>query len=308
MICRRCGMESSATDKCEWCKKPMLPPGGAISAKAKEELIKAKEAAAKAPEEQQQAAPPESRETADEAMVRRPESKPPPPPPEFHASGLLTLGADLASEEEASAETPNYIAGKESSNEEILRPLGAQATPAQGEEAKDTPLYIGDDESVLRPIERPAGKDGARYFIDSTGRKRRMADSTPEIPDKVRLLRGAMQGAIFSLALALIEFVVLHKMPMRFIVIPIAGYESFSGAILYGVLAAVFYGFMFSAVLVQFRKGPVVGFLAGAFLLGWLAMLNEGSGNMPWSMINGAVCGILCGRSSVKGLKRVVTV
>jgi len=308
MICRRCGMESSTTTTCEWCKKPMLPPGGAISAKAKEELIKAKEEAAKAPEEQQQVAPPESRETADEAMVRRPESKPPPPPPEVHASGLLTLGANLAAEEDASAEAPNYVSGQESSNDEILRPLGAQGTPAHGEEAQDTPLYVGSDENVLRPIERPAGKDGARYFIDSTGRKRRMADSTPEIPDKVRLLRGAMQGAIFSLALALIEFVVLHKMPMKFVVIPIAGYESFSGAILYGVLAAVFYGFMLSALLVARKWGPVVGFLVGVVVLGCLAMLNEGSGNMPWSMINGAVCGILCGRSSVKGLKRVVTV
>lgn len=308
MICRRCGMESSTTDRCEWCKKPMLPPGGRISTKAKEELIRERADAAKRPDRQQADAA-EGRETEEEAAIRRPESKPPSARTGALPSGLMALGGDSEAdaEPEGEGQVPNYLAGGETANAEILRPLGALGSSVRPEEeARDTTLYIGNDENILRPIERPTSKDAARYTIDAAGRKRRMADDTPEVPEKTRLLRGAAQGAVVSMVIAIVQFVVNHEMPMAFVVIPITDYKSFVGAFVYGLLAAIFYGFMLAALLVQRRWGPVAGFLIGAFMLGWLAQLN--SPNPPWSMINGAICGILTGRSSVKGLRRVVTV
>lgn len=306
MICRRCGMESSTTDNCEWCKKPMLPPGGAISMKAKEELLKQKEEGVK-PQETQ-VTPEEIRETAEEAAIRRPESKPPPPPPEVHPSGLLLLGSHLEAEPEEPSETPNYVAGGESKNEEILLPLGSVGVTPQGEEAKDTPIYIGNDENVLRPIERPVSKDGAKYMIDSSGRKRRIVDDTPEIPEKVRLMRATIRGAMICFPLALLQFFVPKPQPLptTFIVIPLPGAEGFLGAISYGVLSTLLNGFMLSALLVAKKWGPVAGFFIGGLGTGTMAMLN--TPNMPWSMITGALCGIFCGIAANKGVKRVVNV
>lgn len=304
MICRRCGMESSTTDKCEWCKKPMLPPGGAISTKAKEELRRDKEAPSKPPENGNSPAP---RETEEEAAIRRPESKPPPSRPEVHSSGLVTLGAHLADEPEEPGETPNYVAGGESKNEEILLPLGSGGTSGQGEEAKDTPIYIGNDENVLRPIERPVSKDGAKYTIDATGRKRRMVDSTPEIPEKVRLFRGAIHGGIVSVVMAILQFLVKHQVPDKVVVLAVGDSKSFLGALQFGVYSALLLGFMFSALLVQRKWGPVAGFFLG-LPLGWTLVSMATERNMPWPLITGVLCGIVVGRASVKGLRRVVTV
>lgn len=306
MICRRCGMDSSTTDSCEWCKKPMLPPGGAISAKAKEELLRSKEEAAKQPQEIQSAAP-ERQETEEEAAIRRPESKPPPPPPAVHASGLLALGADLgAGDPEPEGQIVNYLAGEETQNLEILRPLGSLVTRPKQEEAKDTPIYIGSDENVLRPITRPVSKDGTKYMIDATGRKRRVVDNTPDIPDKVRLFRATVRGVPICMLIAIIQFVMQKRMPDHFTVLPVSGYDTFLGAIIYGLFASLLYGFMLSAVLVQRKWGAAAGFFIGTFLLGWMAMLN--SSNLPWSMITGALCGIFCGLAAGKGVKRIIAV
>jgi len=309
MICRRCGMESSTTDSCEWCKKPMLPPGGAISAKAKEELLKAKEEGAQA-----QAAPevasPERAETEEEAVIRRPESKPP-AQPEVHASGLQYLGASLSegTEAEAPSGTPNYVSGQESGNDELLRPLGAFGTAAQGGDAKDSPIYIGNEEDVLRPIERPAGKDGTRYFVDGAGRKRRVVDDRPEIPDKVRLFRGAIRGSIVAMAMAIIQYFVNnpHQVPSSCVVLPIGNPQSIVGALQFGAYSALLLGFMLSAMMVNFKFGPVVGFLLG-FPLGWTLVSMSGAPSMVWPLATGVLCGVVVGKASVTGLKRVVTV
>jgi hypothetical protein len=303
MICRRCGMDSSTTDVCEWCKKPMLPEGGSISNKAKEEIVKQRaqgEAATGA------ASPQGTQETELEASVRRPESAPPPPPSEVHVSGLRTLDASLSTQEEH-APPPSFATAEQTVNAELLRPLGAVPLGGrQQEEGSSTTLYVGNDEDVLRPVERPGSTDGGKYTIDATGRKKRVIDNTPEIPDRVRMARGMVQGAIIAFLVVMVQFFMKHEVPSMFVMLPIGDGKTLGGALFYGACSAFLMGPMFAAAMVQFKLGPAVGFLIGGLGLGVFAMLN--APNWPWSAIAGALCGIFVGRASVKGLKRVVNV
>ena len=308
MICRRCGMESSTTDVCEWCKKPMLPPGGSISNKAKEEIVKQQAQGGAAVEA---AAPETARETELEASVRRPEAVAPPPPPEVHASGLRALDASLSTQtEQETAPPPSFATTEQTVNTELLRPLGA--VPLGGkkeeEEAKGAPIYIGSDDDILRPVERPVERDGVKYTIDATGRKKRVIDNTPDIPDNVRMARGMIQGAIIAFLMVMLQFILKRPGPPPdiFIIVPIGSGKTLSGALFYGLCAAVLYGPLFAVLMTQFKLGGFVGFLIGGIGLGVCAMLN--TPNMPWSMITGMLCGISVGRASVTGLKRVVNV
>lgn len=108
--------------------------------------------------------------------------------------------------------------------------------------------------------------------------------------------------------LALLQFLVPKPQPLptMFIAIPVPGAETFLGAIMFGLFSSVLNGFMLSAVLVSKKWGPAAGFFIGGIGTGCLAMLN--SPNMPWSMITGALCGILCGSAASKGVRRVVNV
>ena len=282
----------------------MLPPGGAISAKAKEEILKEKESPTPAPSE----APPTIRaeETEDEAVIRRPESKPP-PPPATDIPGLSVLGGELP-ETDDQPQSLVLSTTEQTTNDELLVPLGSHGSVPGGEEGGDTTLYIGNEDDVVRSIDRPS-KDGSRWVIEASGRRRRILDDTPEIPEKVRMLRGTMIGAIVCVVMAILQHFIVkdHKMPDTFIVIAVPGAdESMGRALFYGLMMSVLMGFMQSAVLVARKMGPAVGFFLGGIGLGILAML--GSPNMPWSMITGMITGILIGRIAVKGVKRTVSV
>jgi len=295
---------------CEWCKKPMLPPGGSISNKAKEEIVKQQaqgEAAVEA------AAPETARETELEASVRRPEAAPPPPPPEVHASGLRALDASLSTQtEQAATPPPSFATTEQTVNTELLRPLGAVPLGGKKEEegdGKGTPIYIGsDDEDILRPVERPIERDGVKYTIDATGRKKRVIDNTPDIPDNIRMARGMIQGAIIAFLMVMLQYIVKRPAPLpdMFVIVSVGSGKTLAGALFYGLCAAVLYGPLFAVLMTQFKLGAFVGFLIGGIGLGICAMLN--TPNMPWSMVTGMLCGIFVGRASVKGLKRVVNV
>jgi len=301
MICRRCGMESSTTDTCEWCKKPMLPPGGSISARAKEQILREKEAPPPPPAES--AAPTvRAEETPDEAVVRRPESKPPPPLTST-IEGLSVLGGHLTEEgDEPQAAVLSTV--EQTTNESLLVPLGANVT-GPADQGQDRTIYVGNEEDVVRPIERPA-KDGSRWVMDASGRRRRVLDTTPEVSDKQRLLRAAVGGGVVAFVMAFVQFAV-HRLPEQLISEQLKITEGFAGAVQYGVYSAVLLGFMLAALLVQWKKGPFVGLLLGLGL-GWGITQSAAQAFLPLTLTTGGLCGAVVGYFSVKGLKRVVTV
>ncbi len=302
MICRRCGMESSTTTTCEWCKKPMLPPGGSISAKAKEELIKEKETP---PAPAASEAPPTIRaeETQEEAEIRRPEAKPP-PPPATDIPGLTALGADV--EEDSQPQASVYSTTEQTINEELLVPLGAQA--AEGEEGTSTQIYIGNEEEVVRPIHRP-NKDGSYWVTDASGRRKRVVDDKPAISDKTRMFRSALAGGVVAFLGAIAIYLVKKQVPETVIVFKMSDEtsRSFAGALEYGFYSALLLGFIQGLVMTNFKLGVAVGVLMGAGL-GYASVSMAGSTCMPFPLIVGILSGIFAGYFSTKGLKRVVSV
>ncbi len=302
MICRRCGMDSSTTDTCEWCRKPMLPPGGAISAKAKEEIVREKNGAAPAAPEVSPATRADESEL--EAVIRRPEAAPP-PTPTTNIPGLTALGAHIT-EQDTQPQAAVLSTVEQTTNEEILRPLGSAGTLPGGQEVKDNNIYIGNEEDVVRPIERPS-KDGSKWVVDASGRKRRVADDTPEVPDKVRLLRGTLHGALVALVMAILQFIIKKQVPDHAVVIYIEDAKTFVGALKFGLYSAVLFGFMLSALLTQRKWGPAAGFFIG-IPMGWAVVSMAEVNNMPFPLITGVLCGIFVGRQAVKGVKRVVSV
>jgi hypothetical protein len=296
MLCRRCGMESSTTDVCEWCNRPMLPPGAAVSSKAGKELRKGKPG----------------------------EAPPAPPPPSPSQPPLVQ--EEEAEQAEAAPEEP--AAEKEESPEELLRPLGGGGAGAQRPKAGtprpggpshglsddatqtsiDISAYVGDDQSIFRPLERGTHSTSMPGGGDPLARTRRRGGKTEtvsEIPENTRLFRSVAAGVAICVVLAVIQTFVngvppkeLHFAALHFIV---SRRDSLLTGIMYGVAAGLLLGLGLGAILVKLKRGPIVGTLIGV-MVGW------GLQNPPWGFVAGALTGILAGRFATVGLRRVTIV
>jgi hypothetical protein len=301
-------MESATTDVCEWCKKPMLPEGGTISAKAKEQLLEERARAEKeGPPPEPQPEPP--RPAAEGEMAPARPGLKPPTQPEVHESGLLSLGAHI--DEEAEVTPPSFATREVEEGDTPLRPLGPSLS-GQGDGSGDlsaaTARYIGNDESIFRPIERPQSQGAGQWVVDpATGRRRRVTQDKEVIPDNVRLKRAAPYGVVVAVVVTLAQFVIAHKVPASIATVQFPGLASTStpsigNALVYAVYLSILLGFMLAAILVQFKKGPGVGFLIG-LVIGFGALQNG-----PWGIAAGVLAGILVGRVTGKGVRRVVSV
>jgi hypothetical protein len=290
-------MESANVKVCDWCKRPMLPEGGTISAKAKESIVQAQEEQKK----KSDALPPPD---DTEAEYVRPKTPPPVIPDVHEATGLLTLGANL--EQEAEGDQVSVASTQASTNEELLIPLGVSETAPDSESgdlSASTMNYIGSDESIFRPIDRPAGQEGGIYSIDASGRKKRVGTATPEFSDNVRLRRSAPYGFGVAFLVAIVQFVVTKEVPTKIALQPLPGLGnggSFMNALAFGFWSGILLGFMLAALLVNFKRGAVAGFLIGV-VLGVGAL-----GGGYWSIAAGALSGIMVGKAAVKGMKRRV--
>jgi hypothetical protein len=296
MLCRRCGMESSTTDICEWCKRPMLPAGATISRKAAEEV-------------RQDGSGNDSAGTVAE------------PPAEREEEGVDLVEDELAlasAEEEAPAasEPP-----EQEEPEHRLRPLGGvQASPQQvsagsgqpshglSDDATQTSIdisqYIGDDQSIFRPQKRPEPASAMPGGGDPLAQRRagtQQSGPTSEISENTRLVRCLIAGLVVSTIIALIQYAVTGETVLIFYVLRLGRGPSLMVAIKYGLASGLVLGLGLGAILVRLRKGPFLGMLIGL-------LVAVGFKNAPWALIAGALTGIVAGRLATVGLRQQVTV
>jgi len=287
MLCRRCGMESNATDICEWCKRPMLPTGAVIAAEAS--LPGGRAETATSPRSQTRQGPP---------VVK---------------GGALAPDEDIiiadASQEEATAT-------------EVLRPLGAELGPKPlapqpgalshgvSEEATRTSVdiksYLGPGDSLFRPMSRPEHGATASGIGDPLalrrGRSSTSGRAVSEIPDNVKLLRSLITGLVISFPLAIAQYLVVHSVPEKLYFLKLGSGSSILTAVLWGLTSGALFGFGLGALLVQFKKGAFLGLIMG------LAIGHFGLDNAPWSDVAGAISGFMAGRIAMQGYRRTLQV
>jgi len=287
MLCRRCGMDSATTDVCEWCKKPMLPAGAAVTG-------------------QKAAAPAEA--TAAQAP-------PAPVAPAVEAAAapgsdeLVSLGPPPAAEQaDARAQAAP----------DVLSPLGghlgkpAPSAPSHGLAAEatstsvDVANYLGPDQSLFRPMSRVEHSATSKGMDPlSQTRSHRQEKPVSDIPDNVRLMRSLVSGIAVAFPLAIAQYAITHRVPEKLFVVPlIRGGDSFIAAIVWGVASGVFLGFGLGALLVQFKKGPFVGLVFG-LVLGFFGLATD---PVYWGVIAAAVTGMMVGRHATAGYRRVIQV
>jgi hypothetical protein len=287
MLCRRCGMESSTTDVCEWCKKPMLAPGTTASGKP---------AAAGPPAEQ----------------VKEAEA------------GGLPVEAGGGPVEQAQAPVPEEKAQSAAASPageagDVLRPLGSAMLVSAGQSnprapshglrdeqtrtSVDVSQYVGTDQSIFRPMERPDHAATLTSGSDPLAMRRKKAakEAEKEIPENVRLLRSVPYGFVIGLVTALVQFMVTHETKGKFYVLTLGEPGSAGTAVLFGLLSGVLLWLGLAAIMVRFKLSPFVGMLMGL-------AVGVGLANGWWGYLAGALSGISVGIAAGKGARRVVAV
>ncbi len=338
MLCRRCGMESSTTDVCEWCKRPMLPAGATVSGKATREL-QAERAAGSAgsphtpdrepaeglsamsasePEGEEQAESAEARESDGELAehVLRPlnavepeqtpdasEPSPPPDPTSPEPTSPEPTSPEPTSPEPASPEPPTPTGPPVGE--------GQPAMPSHGlsEEATRTSIdisqYVGDDQSIFRPLKRAeptAAPGGADPLARATGRRVRDEGPVSDIPENVRLGRSLAAGLVINLVLAVAQFAVTGQTQQQLYgFLQLGRSASLLVAVKYGLATGLLLGLGLGAVLTKLKRGPFLGAIVGV-------LVASGFGNAPWALIGGALTGILAGRFATVGLRRTISI
>jgi len=296
MLCRRCGLESSTTDVCEWCNRPMLPAGATVSGKAAKELKKSGQPVAMPsklavepevglPLHQQQG---EELETGVEA-----ESATEQPAADVV---LRPLGHGAAGDKAAAAAPPTEAAGRPGVPS---HGLSTEATTT----SVDISQYVGRDQSIFRPIQKEAGYSSAAS-LERVTQRRSAAEGQggPQWSENERLIRCAISGLIVCVVVALVQYFVGHSIPDKIVAIPLGrGGAGVFQAIKFGIASGLLFGFMLGALLVRLQKGPFIGMLAGL-------LLGFGIQNAYWGYLAGAISGILVGRFATLGVRRVINV
>ncbi|MBN1460320.1 MAG: hypothetical protein JXA57_12350 [Armatimonadetes bacterium] len=330
MLCRRCGMESSTTDVCEWCKRPMLPPGAQLSGQTQPPDKQAQEAAeppgrslgevtgADAAQEED----PAQQHPKSEAELRplgghseqvvAPE--PPAPPPQEAAPAAEADFLEPPPTKPTPAAPPKIEAeapAQEPQQTEPEQPESSVTGPSHGlaEEATATSIdiseYMGDDNSIFRPIVREEPKSQDTKDLLAQRHKRRLDEARePEISENTRLLRCLIAGLVVAIPIALIQYLVPphNTVTTLFTSVQLSRGPSFVAALKYGIVSGIIFGFGIGALLVRLKKGPGVGFVVGV-VLGLSAM-----GNGFWGALAGAIIGIYAGKVATVGVRRTVNV
>jgi hypothetical protein len=227
---------------------------------------------------------------------------------------MLAGAAPPAAEEEPAT------AAAAPASEDILRPLGAQPPrssssvesqpfPGTGQAAGasvDVSQYVSSGQSIFRAMEKPraaATQLSPQERLAASKRATLAREQGPEVPENKRLMRATIGGAVVAMGVTLVQFFVTKQVPNELVTMHIIkNYQELSGALLYGVLLAVLLGFMLSAMLVKFRRGPFVGLIIG-LVMGWAALSNG-----RWGLIAGGLSGLVVGIFSTKGMRRVLNV
>jgi hypothetical protein len=288
-------MDSAATDVCEWCKKPMLPAGAAVTGQRGTPVI--------APE-----APPDQSDAV-EASAETAAAASQPAVAAAEPDGLVELGAPP----ERPGQTQAIAQG------DVLVPLGSApgksglSGPSHGlggdatKTSVDVANYLGPDQSLFKPmskVEHSATSKGLDPLSHRGGR--RQEKQVSDISDNVRLMRSTITGLLVCFPLAILQFVVTKKVPVRiFTVVPLfGGRDTFVAAIVYGVVTGVVLGFGLGALLTQIKKGPVLGLLFG-LLLGTFGLATE---PVYWGILAACVTGFVAGRHATYGYRKVLQV
>jgi len=296
MLCRRCGLESSTTDVCEWCNRPMLPAGATVSGKAAKELKKsgqpvvvpvkaAGEPQVGLPLDQQQEEEPEIGVEAD-SDTQQP------------ADDVLLRPLGHASAGDRSAVAPSPPIQTSARPGAPSHGLSADATAT----SVDISQYVGKDQSIFRPLRKEASYSSAASLERVTQKKSAQAEAGPDWSENQRLMRCAIAGLIIGTVFAVAGYFLSGSVPDKLIVLPLGRGGGIFAAIKFGILSGgVLFGFMLGALLVRFQKGPFIGMIAG-LLLGFSVQ------NGVWGYLAGAITGIVVGRLAILGVRRVVNV
>ena len=283
-------MDSATTDICEWCKKPMLSAGAAAA-----RSVAATDVAAPQLGDVVDAAPEYMPATAEDLAELSPisdegsaEAQPP------GVGGVLRpLGGDTAK-----------LAGPAPPPKAPTHGLSAEATHT----SIDVAGYLGPDNSLFRPITK-AEHGASTGGMDPLGRvrTRKQREAVNNIPDNVRIMRSLRAGLTIAFPLAIVQFIVTHKVPEKLFVLPlIQGGDSFPAAIVWGIVSGVFLGFGLGALLVQFKKGPAIGLVLG-LILGYVTLTPEGS-SPYWGMAAAGISGFMIGKIAIFGYRKAVSV
>ena len=298
MLCRRCGMDSSTTDSCEWCNRPMLPAGATVSAAAAKEM----------------------------KQKGRPLAAPPQPSPEPAPEAEAGLPLHQEEPEEAPVLAEAKPVAQAAASDVLLRPLGhgqsadppspvvaqpTQRPPTHGlaEEATQTSIdisqYVGSDQSIFRPVQKETGFSSASS-LDRVSQKRQASAQTgpgSNWSENDRLIRCAIAGLAICLVYALARFFITKEVPDRlFTAIPLGASGSFLTALKFGIVSGLAFGFMLGALLVKLQKGPGIGMIVGV-ILGFSAV-----GSLTMLALAGALAGIFAGRFATLGVRKVINV
>jgi len=297
MLCRRCGMESSTTDVCEWCNRPMLPPGAAVSGKAAQELRESGQplpGTGPVPPQEEPGLPlsqqePDELDAAQEADAAESSQQ---AAPDVH---LRPLGGGEVQEAAPPPPPPKVTEGPSSG-------LSDSATRT----TVDISQYMGTDQSIFRPIKREEEQSTGIADLMAQRRKKGASDEDkgPEIPENTRLGRCLIAGLAVGLFFALAQFLLTkHTVQVIFTSLPLGRGENFFTALKYGVASGIVFGFGLGALLVRFKKGSFLGMLVGI-------IVGLGIGNDPWywAVIPGAITGIIAGKFATIGVRRVINV
>ena len=296
MLCRRCGMESSTSDVCEWCNRPMLPPGAAVSGKAAQELR-------------------ESGRPLPETGPLVPQEQP-----------GLPLRQQEPEEADSAQEGDAVEASQQAAPEVHLRPLGGEGktppsspapaahegptdglAPEATRTSVDISQYIGSDQSIFRPIKRE--EEQSSGAVDLMARRKRKGgahdqDKGPEIPENTRLGRCLIVGLAVGVFFALAQFLITGvTVEVIYTSLRLGRGESFFTALKYGLASGLVFGFGLGALLVKFKKGSALGVVAGIML--GLSLQNE---VWIWAVVPGAITGFIAGKLATIGVRRVINV
>lgn len=310
MLCRRCGMESSTTDVCEWCKRPMLPAGATISQKAAQEV--------KGDYSTPPGEPSEDRLEASAALAEETEMA----SEEEEAPALSQEEEVPAQEEEAPAVSEQEEAPPAPEEEEAehqLRPLGgvqpsasstAPGAPSHGlsDEAMQTSIdisqYLGDDQSIFRPQKSPEPSSAMPGSADPLARRRVSTEKSEpgsELSENARLGRCVIAGLVVGVAAALIQYFVTGETLLILYFLRLGRGANLMTALKYGIATGVILGIGLGAILIKLRKGSFLGMLIGL-------LVGMGFQNPPWGLMAGALTGIVAGRFATVGLRQRIAV
>lgn len=324
MLCRRCGMESSTTDVCEWCKRPMLPPGAQVTGQAQaptKEQQKAAEPPGRSLGEVTGADAAQEEEFAGEHPAPQAELRPlgghagsaekaePPAPPAQEANFLEpppthpTPASPRQAEPAASPQEPETTAPAQPKSGRLGAPSHGLSNEATATSI-DISAYMGDDDSIFRPIvrEEPKGQD-TQDLLKQRHRQRLEASQGPQMSENQRLLRCLIAGLAVAIPIALLQYLITkNTVTVLFTSFTLSRTTSLMAALKYGVASGLMFGFGLGALLVRLKKGSGMGFFVGV-VLGLTAM-----GNGLWGALAGAIIGIYAGKVAMAGVRRVVNV